>query len=201
MKEKIFQRKDQVIEAALEEFTRKDYEKASLNTIIKNAGISKGTFYYHFKDKEALYIFVLKIGVDAKWQYIGEASEEHSVDLENLDIFDKFLYQAKLGLGFAQMYPKYNRLSQMFSKEKHNPIYQIAMSALGDTTENVLGKIIEEAVNNGELNEAFDQMFVLKVLSHLFMSFDQIFDDAGNGTSIENLEKYVEFIKTGLAKI
>ncbi len=44
LKEKSFERKTELLEAALDEFTSKSYEDASLNMIIKNAGISKGLF-------------------------------------------------------------------------------------------------------------------------------------------------------------
>ena len=38
-------------EAAFDEFSKRRYEQASLNDIIKNAGISKGSLYHHFGDK------------------------------------------------------------------------------------------------------------------------------------------------------
>lgn len=45
-----------------------------------------------------------------------------------MDIFDQFLYQGKIGVKFAGDFPKYHQLAQMFSKEKGNPIYDIALS-------------------------------------------------------------------------
>lgn len=65
MKEKSFEKKSELFEAALSEFSSKK-EDASLNNIIKNAGISKGIFYYHFKDKQELYIYLLKSSVEVK---------------------------------------------------------------------------------------------------------------------------------------
>lgn len=40
-----------IIEAIVEEFTRVPFEKASINKIIKTAGISRGSFYTYFEDK------------------------------------------------------------------------------------------------------------------------------------------------------
>lgn len=46
-------------EAAIEEFSRVPFEKASINKIIQNAGISRGSFYTYFEDKRDVlrYIF------------------------------------------------------------------------------------------------------------------------------------------------
>ena len=52
--------KKQVIrQAAIKEFARVPFEKASINQIIQNADISRGSFYTYFEDKQdvVLYIF------------------------------------------------------------------------------------------------------------------------------------------------
>jgi AcrR family transcriptional regulator len=201
MKEKTFQRKDQVIEAALDEFITNDYEKASLNTIIKSAGISKGTFYYHFKNKEALYLYLLKTSADTKWQYINQQTRFHIVDFNRLDIFDKFLYQAELGAGFAALYPKYHTLSLMFSKEKNNPIYRTAIKFLGGNTTDIITPMVKEAIEKHEIKEEFDETFIVKILRHLLSEFDQIFDEESDyekNKVLTNLKNYVNFIKYGL---
>ncbi len=43
-----------IIDAALDEFADKDFEAASLNSIIAKAGISKGSMYHYFANKEDL---------------------------------------------------------------------------------------------------------------------------------------------------
>jgi len=53
---KKFKNKDKLLNAALDEFGKYSYKQASLNRIIKKAGISKGSFYFHFKDKKSLYL-------------------------------------------------------------------------------------------------------------------------------------------------
>lgn len=201
MKEKTFQRKDLVMEAALDEFTTNDYEKASLNNIIKSAGISKGVFYYHFENKEVLYLSLLKTCLDAKWQYINEQTHTHGGEFNNMDIFEKFMYQAELGVGFAALYPKYHALSRMLTMEKDNPIYLTAIDYLGINSADIMASMIKEAIARHELNSAYDEAFITKVLSHLFLEFDQIFDkdDYYNKDKVlENLKNYINFIKYGL---
>jgi len=42
------------MDAATKEFAKRGYEAASLNRIIREAGLSKGSFYYYFDDKADL---------------------------------------------------------------------------------------------------------------------------------------------------
>ena len=47
-------------EAALKEFARVPFDKASINQIIRNADISRGSFYTYFVDKQDMVEFLLK---------------------------------------------------------------------------------------------------------------------------------------------
>lgn len=44
----------QITEAAIRLFKEKGYEKTSVTDICKEAGITKGTFYYHFPNKDEI---------------------------------------------------------------------------------------------------------------------------------------------------
>lgn len=46
-------------EAAIDEFSQRRYGDASLNDILKKAGMSKGSFYHHFGDKFGLYVAMM----------------------------------------------------------------------------------------------------------------------------------------------
>ncbi|KPU43880.1 DNA-binding transcriptional repressor AcrR [Oxobacter pfennigii] len=203
MKEKSFERKTELLEAALDEFITKNFEDASLNAVIKNAGISKGTFYYHFQDKQALYLFLLESSVKTKWEFVRNRTKDYSEDYDRMDIFEKFRLQAKIGAEFAAAFPKYHRLSKMLTKEKGSKIYEIAKDALGDGAENLLEEMIVKAIENGDFKEEFSREFIVKTVSHLFVHFDEIFhtqEDFELKGMLKNLDNFVDFMKGGLAK-
>ena len=54
------EKKKSIFQAALAEFSRVPFEKASINKIIKNADISRGSFYTYFEDKRDLLKYVFE---------------------------------------------------------------------------------------------------------------------------------------------
>src|ERR1700688_4716183 len=49
------ERREAIIDAALDEFIARGYAATRLDDVAKRAGVAKGTIYLHFKDKEALF--------------------------------------------------------------------------------------------------------------------------------------------------
>ncbi len=203
MEEKSFKRKNELIESALDEFITKSYETASLNTILKNACISKGTFYYHFQDKQALYLFLLESARKIEREFVSNRMMEHAEDFEGKDIFERFKLQAKIGAEFAAEFPKYYKISVMFRREKGNEIYEHAKNTCEGNTEAWLEEKIKKAMENGDFNTKFSSEFILKIMSHLFLNFNVIFnedEDYETAETLKNVNSLVDFLKDGFGK-
>lgn len=54
------EKKETIIEAALEEFSMYAFSEASITSIVKKAGISRGSFYQYFGNKENLYRYLVQ---------------------------------------------------------------------------------------------------------------------------------------------
>ena len=48
-----------IFHAAVAEFSQQPFSQASINRIVKDAGIPRGSFYQYFADKEDLYLYVI----------------------------------------------------------------------------------------------------------------------------------------------
>lgn len=59
-KEDSEQTKQQVLHAALEIFSEQGYQKAQLNEIADKAGVTRGAIYWHFENKEDLFIKLIQ---------------------------------------------------------------------------------------------------------------------------------------------
>ena len=198
-----FEKKEELIKAALDEFTEKNFSEASLNTIIKKAGISKGSFYYHFENKEDLYLYLLKHAFSAKWEFIRARSRHEPELFEKADIFEKIKIQARLGVEFAAEHPKYYRLAMKFSSEKGHEIYGTALNMLGDNSEVIFNEMVEAAIRDGNIKDHFSRDFVVKILRYLINHFNEMFDHQegiGLDELIADLDNFVDFLKHGLSR-
>jgi len=53
-----------IVNASFEVFVKNDFEKASTNSIVKLAGVSRGLLYHYFKDKQDLFDFILEFSIE-----------------------------------------------------------------------------------------------------------------------------------------
>lgn len=55
-----YHKKAKIIKSAVREFTKNTLENASLNNIIIDSDVARGSFYYYFDNKEDLYFYLLE---------------------------------------------------------------------------------------------------------------------------------------------
>ena len=68
------EKQEKLLEAATREFSHRPFNEASINQIIKEAGIPGGSFYMYFQDKEDLFRYLLKGYVDQLFMLAGGVS-------------------------------------------------------------------------------------------------------------------------------
>lgn len=66
---------DVIFQAAVEVFAESGFDQAKMDDIAQEAGVAKGTIYYHFKSKEELFVGLMNEGmeklIDCVWRNIG----------------------------------------------------------------------------------------------------------------------------------
>lgn len=72
------EKKKRILEAAQQEFTSYVFSEASINRIIKAAGIPRGSFYQYFEDKQDLFVYFLNVHKD----YVEEILRKKLVECE-----------------------------------------------------------------------------------------------------------------------
>lgn len=64
-----------IFESAARVFTQKGYHKTTVEEIAAAIGVSKGTIYYYFKNKEELYLAIIREGVDLFHEQLAKTAE------------------------------------------------------------------------------------------------------------------------------
>lgn len=114
------EKRQQLIDIALEEFATKPYEQASITNIVKLAGIAKGSIYQYFENKKDLYFHLFDVVTQAKIAFV----REHAKPVASGDFFDSFKQQMLIGASFNLANPLFmNLLTRMetgpFADEVH----------------------------------------------------------------------------------
>ena len=105
------EKREEILEAAGEEFADKGYERASINQIIKRAGISKGSLYYYFEDKADLFSTVFTHATERFLELSGGLNFD---ELTAENFWDQLEESARRGIRHARSNSWFIRLSRSY---------------------------------------------------------------------------------------
>ena len=115
------QKRERIINAAIEEFASFPYEKASTNNIVKNAGISKGLLFHYFDSKQALYEQLIGFVIDKMYKAVIDR-----IDWNETDLFERLKQLALVKLEISRIYPHmFDFLLKMLSFKKAGKVEEI----------------------------------------------------------------------------
>jgi len=98
-------RRSRILEAALEEFASKGYRKASTNTIVREAKVSKGLLFHYFISKKELFIYLVKSAIDSVLKDIVE-----SVNFADRDVLNRMHKAAVVKINSTLTHTSFTRL-------------------------------------------------------------------------------------------
>ncbi len=85
------EKQEKILNAAYEEFTKRGYQDASTNQIVKNAGIGKGTLFYYFRNKQELFEYLIDESIEITFkEYLNK------LDYSETDIFKRLIQVGQL---------------------------------------------------------------------------------------------------------
>lgn len=193
MNGKIFLHKDKLIYEALREFAEKGFDSSSLNQIIKRSGISKGSFYHHFNNKEELFYSVIHRAAQEKLTFIDRWIHEQEIGEKPRSFFETMRLQMEGGIQFALQYPELSVFLMSIMKDP-----QLRDKALGLSPQyydQVFDSLVEEALQRGELRKDIDPGFMKKFLKHSLINMGELLlNDSGEQLEREQLEKQTQQI-------
>ncbi|MFP4478278.1 MAG: TetR family transcriptional regulator [Candidatus Izemoplasmatales bacterium] len=155
------EKKEKIIEAAINEFADKTYEMVNLSDIIKQAKIPRGSFYQYFEDKKDLYFYLLEIIQETKMTYLSDAMTNQNIPFTDLieELYDR-------GVIFAIDHPKYVQLFDKLLKNR-NEIYDQIIKNSKDFAINFYSKLIDRDKEKGLIKENIHTKTLAKLVTDL----------------------------------
>lgn len=117
-------KKERIIEAALHEFARHDFEHVNIQNIIKDAQISRGSFYQYFEDLDDLFGLLVDVIVKEKKSYLFS----HMSLPETAPFFDRIKELYRWGYQFALDHPNIFNASKSMMDHMQNTKNETVLS-------------------------------------------------------------------------
>jgi len=187
-------KQERIINAALKEFARNGYDKASTNEIVKEAQISKGSLFNYFNNKKELYLFL--------FDYVAKVIEQiyEEVDWNEPDFFERM---RQLGLVKFKVYKKFPYAFDFLKALTHEGATEVK-PAINKLKKDLVTSGLELGYQNVDwtkFRDDFNREKVINIINWTMLSFaeecmnklDSI-DDVGVEILSES-DEYFEILK------
>src|SRR5208337_624250 len=95
-------KQERVLTAALAEFADQGYRAASLNRVVAQAGIAKGSLYQYFPNKEGIFRHIFQHALTQVWRTLTTVKEETLGE----DFFARLEKSLLAGVRFLREHPR-----------------------------------------------------------------------------------------------
>lgn len=187
-------KQERIINAALKEFAKNGYDKASTNEIVKEAGISKGSLFNYFNNKKDLFLFLL--------DHVAKVIEQiySEVDWNEPDFFERM---RQLGLVKFKIYKKFPYAFNFLKALAHEDAAEVK-TAISKVKKTLVSTGLERGYQNidwTKFREDFNREKVINIINWTMLSFaeenmnklDSI-DDVGMEVLSES-DEYFDILK------
>lgn len=179
-----------IFDSAINIFSKYGYEGATVEEVAINAGVAKGTLYYHFKSKEDLFNFIITEGIN----FIKCAVEDALIHIE--DPIEKIKISAKVQLKYVYEHKDLFRviMSQMWGVENRHKEMREQVKTLISLTTIGFDEVIEANCDEKLDSEILGYSFI----GVLFSSALYEIINEGEYNHDEIVEKFMNQVRYGV---
>jgi len=193
-------KRERIVAAATREFSEKGYQGASINTLVDDLGISKGSIFQYFTSKKGLFLFIFQAAVERVRRTLVRVKEE----TEELEVFERIRRSLLAGVDFVRRHPQIYRIYLKLLFDREAPYRAELLKAIRLFSAEYLGSLVEKGLERGEIRKDIpieQAVFLLDaVLDRYLQAYMVPFLDQG-GNIYQGDQKIVEAWASGLVEI
>lgn len=183
------EKKRRIFDAALQEFSTRSFREASLNQIIKNADIPKGSFYQYFENKEEIYSYMIEVILKEKAEILNHVK---GID-PNADVFEVIMHSTREFFEQGREKPGYVEAGMRMELDNNEITKKIHKSS----TEKFI-RMLERDKERGLIKPEVDSGLVINMIS-TFSLHEYYRNGSDKGRCLKNLGDAIKIIKEGIA--
>lgn len=153
------EKRQAIVNAAIDEFAEHGYKSASINRMVANSGISKGSFYQYFEDKMDVFKYLMDVAANEKLEFFKDKRPPSN----NMDTFEYFRWIVKTGMEFNSAYP---RMAQAGSRVLlgEGLYYGEDFAGYRHLSTDTLAAMIKQALKRGEVDPSVNVELAVMVM-------------------------------------
>ena len=195
-------RKNRILEAALSEFAERGYRKASTNTIVREAKVSKGLLFHYFISKKELYIHLYKFALQTITNELYEG-----VNFADRDVLNRL---SSSTLKKIESYNKHPLFVKIFENNVLVEDEEI-LSRTREYSKEIAAESYEKLFSNIDYYLFNDKININQALEVVKWTIDRIsnnwlvknnykFVDASYETLVDEIEVYLDLFRSAFYK-
>ncbi|MCR5225748.1 MAG: TetR/AcrR family transcriptional regulator [Eubacterium sp.] len=194
------EKQDRIIDAAINEFAEYGYENSSTNRIVRNCGISKGSLFKYFENKEELYFYLIDT-------ISSQMASETLPDLKKLpkDLFDRVVEYSAAEISWYVANPVKGRFIIGVASEVGTAIGKKIIARYGEKSTDIYEALLKD-VDMSDLHSSRKEVtdilrWVLKGFNADYLSSlsnDYIDIERVKKDYIKQLKSHLKVLKSGL---
>ncbi|KON88158.1 TetR family transcriptional regulator [Sporosarcina globispora] len=161
------EKQERIINAAMKEFIKSGYDKASTNEMVKDAQISKGSLFNYFSSKKDLYLFLIQNTVNI----IEEIYVE--IDMTERDIFERISQVGFIKLNIQKKYPLVFDFLKSLLEEDAQEVKSDINQLLANIQRDGMKRIYEN-IDWSKLREDIDPEKAMNILNWTMAGFAEL---------------------------
>lgn len=193
-------KKERIIKAAMEEFAAHPYLKTSINRIIEEADISKGSFYQYFSNKKDLYKYIIEQVTEAKMDFLAQKIK----DYQKLEFFELLRELFIAGIQFKREYPLFSEIGDRLLNGSNESLKEEIYAESRPKSNEFFEQLLKKAVQEGEVDPKIDIKFTAFMLTDFSISIVSYFFENHDADDLDQIMNYVDkmlyIIKNGMAE-
>jgi len=153
------EKRETILNAAVEEFAQYGLENASTNRIVENSGISKGSFYQYFEDKQDVFMYLLSVIEQEEMEFFKDRHPPSN----NMDTFQYFRWMVKTGMEFGLARPRVIQAAWRVLLGE-GLYYGKNFGEYRQKTAQALTEMIKHAIERGEVDPSVDVELAVMIM-------------------------------------
>ncbi len=193
------EKRERIESSAIKEFRDFYFDASSINRIVEEAGIAKGSFYQYFEDKKDLYKHVMNIIIQKKMEYMTPTL----MNPMGLDIFSLIKEMYASGLSFAFHNPDLLEISNKLLSDPNHDMYKELVEENKEKSDQVFLQLLKMAEERGEIRSGLDLSLVAYLLTSLNISVSDYYMRRNDTKTyskdmLDVVESFLDVVKYGI---